>query len=165
MQWRSDLIGYDALTSYGSPSYYAQKMFSTTTATTCSRPRRKTFPTYTWQPPTRITQRRPVQARARASCRRCISTPRATAQSGTIYLKVVNRLATPQPVKIEISGVASVEAKGEAIVMKASSPDDTNSIKRRGKSFPSRKKLRPGQPNSRANSRRIPSRFWNCKAK
>jgi len=29
MQWSSDLIGYDALTSYGSPSYYAQQMFST----------------------------------------------------------------------------------------------------------------------------------------
>ena len=29
MQWTSDLIGYDALTSYGSPSYYAQMMFST----------------------------------------------------------------------------------------------------------------------------------------
>jgi alpha-L-arabinofuranosidase len=29
MQWKSsDLIGYDALTSYGSPSYYAQKIFS-----------------------------------------------------------------------------------------------------------------------------------------
>ena len=28
MQWKSDLIGYDALNSYGSPSYYAQKMFS-----------------------------------------------------------------------------------------------------------------------------------------
>ena len=29
MQWKSDLIGYDALNSYGSPSYYAQKMFGT----------------------------------------------------------------------------------------------------------------------------------------
>lgn len=28
MQWSSDLIGYDALNSYGSPSYYAQVMFS-----------------------------------------------------------------------------------------------------------------------------------------
>ena len=27
-QWRPDLIGYDALNSYGSPSYYAQKIFS-----------------------------------------------------------------------------------------------------------------------------------------
>ena len=29
MQWPSNLIGYDALSSYGSPSYYAQVMFST----------------------------------------------------------------------------------------------------------------------------------------
>jgi alpha-L-arabinofuranosidase len=28
MQWTSDLIGYDALNSYGSPSYYTQVMFS-----------------------------------------------------------------------------------------------------------------------------------------
>jgi alpha-N-arabinofuranosidase len=29
MQWPSDLIGHDALSSYGSPSYYAQVMFGT----------------------------------------------------------------------------------------------------------------------------------------
>ncbi len=28
MQWSSDLIGYDAMTSYGSPSYYTQVMFA-----------------------------------------------------------------------------------------------------------------------------------------
>jgi alpha-N-arabinofuranosidase len=28
MQWSSDLIGYDALNSYGSPSYYTQVMFA-----------------------------------------------------------------------------------------------------------------------------------------
>ena len=28
MQWPTDLIGYDALNSYGSPAYYAQKMFN-----------------------------------------------------------------------------------------------------------------------------------------
>ncbi len=28
MQWSSDLIGYDAVTSYGSPSYYTQVMFA-----------------------------------------------------------------------------------------------------------------------------------------
>jgi alpha-L-arabinofuranosidase len=27
MQWETDLIGYDALTSYGSPSYWAQVLF------------------------------------------------------------------------------------------------------------------------------------------
>ena len=28
MQWESDLVGYNAASSYGSPSYYAQVMFS-----------------------------------------------------------------------------------------------------------------------------------------
>ena len=28
MQWESDLIGYDALNSYGFPSYYAQAIFA-----------------------------------------------------------------------------------------------------------------------------------------
>src|SRR5918911_246285 len=28
-EWAVNLIGYDALTSFGSPSYYVQKMFST----------------------------------------------------------------------------------------------------------------------------------------
>ena len=28
MQWATDLIGYNALTSYGSPSYWVQVMFS-----------------------------------------------------------------------------------------------------------------------------------------
>src|SRR5262249_7094882 len=30
MQWQTDLIGYNALTSYGSPSYYAQGLSSQT---------------------------------------------------------------------------------------------------------------------------------------
>jgi alpha-N-arabinofuranosidase len=28
MQWQSDLIGYDAMSSYGAPSFYAQSMFA-----------------------------------------------------------------------------------------------------------------------------------------
>ena len=49
-------------------------------------------------------------------------------KTGTIYLKVVNRTATAQPVRVELSGLASVEPKGQAITMSANSPEDTNSI-------------------------------------
>src|SRR5690606_18095677 len=31
-QWPTNLIGYDALSSYGSPSYHVQRMFSNNTA-------------------------------------------------------------------------------------------------------------------------------------
>ena len=51
MQWPSDLIGYDALTSYGSPSYYAQKMFSTHHGDEILATDSQDIPTYTWQPP------------------------------------------------------------------------------------------------------------------
>jgi alpha-N-arabinofuranosidase len=49
-------------------------------------------------------------------------------KTGIIFLKVVNRAGTPQPVKVEISGLSAVEAAGQAITLSASSPDDTNSI-------------------------------------
>jgi len=129
MQWPSDLIGYDALTSYGSPSYYAQKIFSTHHGDNVLATDSQDIPTYTWQPAARtrngVTQ--PRQA-AREVPSLFFDATRDSA-SGTIYLKVVNRLATPQPVTVDISGVTSVAAKGVATVLKADKLDDTNSIK------------------------------------
>ena len=49
-------------------------------------------------------------------------------KTGTIYVKVVNRAGTPQPVHIAVSGVGAVEPSGQAITMSASGPSDTNSI-------------------------------------
>ena len=49
-------------------------------------------------------------------------------KTGTIYLKLVNGLGTPQTVQVDISGVDSIAAKGMETVMKADSPTDTNSI-------------------------------------
>jgi alpha-N-arabinofuranosidase len=46
----------------------------------------------------------------------------------TMFLKIVNRAAAPQPVRIEIGGLASLDPKGQSIVLSAASPDDTNSI-------------------------------------
>jgi alpha-N-arabinofuranosidase len=125
MQWPSDLIGYDALTSYGSPSYYAQKMFSTHHGDEILATSSQDIPTYTWQPPAR----RGGQAAAPRQIPSLFYDATRDSASGTIVLKIVNRLGTPQPMKIEISGTASVDASGEAIVLKSDSPNDTNSIK------------------------------------
>jgi len=57
-------------------------------------------------------------------------------KSGTIYLKVVNRAGSPQPVRVEFSGLASLDAKGQAITMAAASPEDTNTIKEPAKIVP-----------------------------
>ena len=49
-------------------------------------------------------------------------------KTGTLFLKVVNRAGTPQPVQVEISGLAAVESKGQIITLSAKAPDETNSI-------------------------------------
>ncbi|HEY1719222.1 MAG TPA: alpha-L-arabinofuranosidase C-terminal domain-containing protein [Verrucomicrobiae bacterium] len=128
MQWPSDLIGYDALTSYGSPSYYAQKMFSTHHGDEVLATGSQNIPEQTWQPPARrrngVEQpRRPAQ-----QIQKLFFDATRDSLSGTIFLKVVNSLGTPQPVHVEISGDSAVEPEAEAVVLKANSPDDTNSI-------------------------------------
>jgi alpha-N-arabinofuranosidase len=142
MQWRSDLIGYDALTSYGSPSYYAQKMFSTHHGDVVLATDSQDIPTYTWQPPARRgrngAQPQPPAPREVPSL---FFDATRDSRSGTIFLKVVNRNGAPQPVKIQISGVSSVKAKGKAVVMKAGSPTDTNSIKEPARIVPVTEKV------------------------
>jgi alpha-N-arabinofuranosidase len=130
MQWRSDLIGYDALTSYGSPSYYAQQMFSANHGDEVLATDSENIPEETWQPPT--PRRRPNGAAAPPPAPRQIKKvffdATRDSKSGIIYLKVVNGLGSPQPIHVQISGVSGIAAKASALVMQASSPDDTNSL-------------------------------------
>jgi alpha-N-arabinofuranosidase len=137
MQWPSDLIGYDALTSYGSPSYYAQVMFSTHHGDNVLATDSQDIPTHPWQPPQRTRNGVPQGERpAPQQIPSIFYDATRDSQSGTIYLKVVNRQDTAQTVHIQISGVASIEAQGTAIVLKADSPDDTNSIQEPTKIVP-----------------------------
>jgi alpha-N-arabinofuranosidase len=136
MQWRSDLIGYDALRSYGSPSYYAQKMFSTHHGDEVLAAEARDVPTYTWQPRTRrrngVEQPRPPAQQVPT----LFYDATRDSNSGKIYLKVVNRLGTPQVLNIEITGVSSVKNKGLAIILKADDPHDTNTISEPAKIAP-----------------------------
>lgn len=136
MQWRSDLIGYDALTSYGSPSYYAQKMFSALHGDEILATSSQNIPEQTWQPPTRrrngVEQpRQPAQ-----QIPKLFFDATRDSRNGVIYLKIVNSLGTPQPVTVEISGAASVKSKGNATVLKAGQLNDTNSIQEPEKIVP-----------------------------
>jgi alpha-N-arabinofuranosidase len=124
MQWRSDLIGYDALTSYGSPSYYAQKMFNNYLGDKVVAGGSENIPTQTWQPPTpRI---RPAPSPKEIPTLFFVAT--RSARTGTIYLKVVNTAATPQSVRINLKGVTEVSPDGLSVVLTSPDPLDTNSV-------------------------------------
>jgi len=128
MQWPTDLIGYDALNSYGSPSYYAQKMFSLYHGDTILGTDSTNIPMQLWQPPIKMRNGVPQPRQPAQMIRKVFFDATRDSDSGTIFLKMVNTLGTPQPVEVQISGVTSVEATGKAIVMKADSQDATNSI-------------------------------------
>ena len=128
MQWASDLIGYDALTSYGSPSYYAQKLFSLHTGDEVLKTAADNLPTYQWQPPAKKGSKpgQPLPPVRQVKSLFYSATHNST--NGKIIIKIVNRADAPQEVKVEISGVKSVAAKGKATVLKAKNRDETNSI-------------------------------------
>ncbi len=137
MQWKTDLIGYDALNSYGSPAYYAQKMFSTHHGDEVLATDSQAIPTYTWQAPARRNRDGVEQPRPPAQeVPTLFFNATRNSQNGTIYLKVVNRQGTAQTVKVEISGLAAVEPDGAALVLKADRPEDTNSLSEPAKIVP-----------------------------
>jgi alpha-N-arabinofuranosidase len=102
-QWRPNLIGYDALSSYGSPSYYAIKMFNENLGD-------------------EILGASPSSTQIQGSATR-------DSKTGEIFVKLINPQATDETVTLEINGAKSLASKAEMTTL-SGSPEDTNSINR-----------------------------------
>jgi len=124
MQWKSNLIGYNTLTSYGSPSYYAQKMFNNYLGDTVVPITGENIPTQTWQPPT--PKNRPAPPPKELPSLYYVAT--TDSAKGSVYLKIVNIASTSQDVQINLNGAAKVAPEGTAVVLTSAQPTDTNSI-------------------------------------
>ena len=113
MQWKTDLIGYNNLTSYGSPAYYAQVMFANhvgnETPQSVLSVETNVFLPY--------------------------SVTRET-KTGRVFLKVVNPGGLAQSVSLNLEGVASVQDTAQATTLQANSPTDTNSLSEPEKIIP-----------------------------
>ena len=103
LQWETDLIGYDAVTSYGSPSYYAQVLFGSHLGTEILS-----------------------SELSGANPRLFVSTTRNPA-THTIYLKLVNASSTPQPLQIHLTG-GSIRRDAHVSTLKGNTPEETNTI-------------------------------------
>jgi alpha-N-arabinofuranosidase len=136
MQWASDLIGYDALTSYGSPSYHAQQMFSTLHGDEILATSSENIPTRAWQRRGRGGAAAPAQ-----QIREVFFDATRDRKSDVIYLKVVNCSAAARPITVKLSGVKSVGARGEAVVLAADNLDATNSLNEPNKVVPRTEKV------------------------
>jgi alpha-N-arabinofuranosidase len=117
LQWDTDLIGYDALKSYGSPSYYAQVMFGGHLGNQVLGAQISGAQT-SGAPP-----------------RFFVSTTRDSS-TGTIHLKLVNGASTPQTVHIHLTGVTQVNKQAQLITLRGNTPEETNSITDPGRILP-----------------------------
>ena len=138
MQWRSDLIGFDALTAYGSPSYYAEVMFGNNIGNKTVPMAGENIPTQTRVPNKKdsiagVTPK-PIPALFYIATK--------DTKTGTLYVKIVNTSGNAQAITIDLKGVAKVTGEGELITMKGSKPEDTNSITEPVKIFPTSQKIK-----------------------
>ena len=124
MQWPTDLIGYDALGSYGSPAFYAQAMFNNNRGDEILATSAENIGSRTWQPPAARGGQPPPPQQVPT----LFHGATRDSKTGTIYLKLVNPMGTSQDIRLEIKGAASVASEGESVVMKADNPSDTNSL-------------------------------------
>jgi alpha-N-arabinofuranosidase len=102
MQWPTDLIGYDALRSYGSPSYYAQVMFGE-----------------------KLGDVVPKNEAQGGGARFFYS---VTESNDAVYLKLVNASDEAQPVSVELQGLGAGAHVAKSSTIHAGSYFATNSI-------------------------------------
>ena len=119
MQWETDLIGYDALRSYGSPSYYAQVMFGSYVGDAILDSQLQGGGAKLFYSVTKDT----VKKRA--------------------YIKVVNAESLPQNVDIRFDG-GTLAQNGKLIMLKALSTEATNTIDQPQNIMPVESNLRVG---------------------
>jgi len=104
MQWQSDLIGYDANSSYGSPSYYAQAMFASHVGTEI------------------------LGADLQGAGDRLFYSVTRDSAKGVVYVKLVNASSAKQDLKISLSGAKDVKSTAKLISLSAGTTAATNSI-------------------------------------
>ena len=104
MQWESDLIGYDAMTSYGSPSYYAQVLFAKYLGNAV-----------------------PASSVTNAGNRFFYSIT-TDEGAGKAYLKLVNGSSTPQSVNLKIDGAANLNREATLETLAGTNQAETNTL-------------------------------------
>jgi alpha-N-arabinofuranosidase len=124
MQWSINLIGYDAVGSFGSPAYYVQKMFSNNRGDVVLKTQLDPLPTLTVEQIPRAPAApggRGAPGGGRGGPAGPFDAVYATASretaTGDIVLKLVNVQATPQPLEIAVQGMSRIakQARGEVL--------------------------------------------------
>jgi alpha-N-arabinofuranosidase len=106
LQWAPDLIGYDALSSYGSPSYWAQVVFGGHLGTEA------------------------VPAMLDHAGPKLFASATRDEKQRKVFVKIVNASSEPARLSISLDGVNRVKHDATLTTLSGATPDATNSITR-----------------------------------
>ncbi|MDE3187319.1 MAG: carbohydrate binding domain-containing protein [Acidobacteriota bacterium] len=104
MQWETDLIGYDALTSYGSPSYWAQVLFNRHLGTEV------------------------VASTLADAGPRVYTSVTRDEKARKLFIKVVNATSEVRPISITLDGAGKVKRAAMLYTLSGKTPNATNTI-------------------------------------
>jgi alpha-N-arabinofuranosidase len=124
MQWESDLIGYNTLTSYGSPSYYAQQMFSNYHGDKVVKMIGEDIPVQVQK----LNHKDSLNNVVPKTYPSLFYVTTRDSKTGRLYVKVVNAGDAAKNITFDIKGPFAVKSSGKIIIMKADKPEDTNTI-------------------------------------
>jgi len=133
MQWRCDLIGYDALTAFGSPSYYVQKLFANHIGNRVVNIVPENIPQQLQKLTAKDSAAGVVKPK---NIDAFFSVATRDTASGVVYLKMVNAQGIAQPVNINLKGAGKETRNGREWVLKANDPTETNTITEPNKIVP-----------------------------
>ena len=124
-QWDSDLIGYNTLNSYGSPSYYVQKLFGNLLGD-------KIVPTTAGNIPTQprpLTRKDSIDGvKIAPQVPTVFYSSTMDEKTGAVYLKLVNTTGKKQLININLNGISKIAPEATLFVIKGDKPGDTNTI-------------------------------------
>jgi len=124
MQWKSDLIGYNTLNSYGSPSYYAQCMFGNYLGDKIIPIKGENIPTFK----TPLSQRDSLMKVEPIDIPEIYYVATKDSHTGNVFLKVINVVGKSQTVDFNIEGASGIQSKAIKVELKSAHPEDTNTI-------------------------------------
>ncbi|CAM5629286.1 non-reducing end alpha-L-arabinofuranosidase OS=Streptomyces rimosus subsp. rimosus (strain ATCC/ DSM 40260 / JCM 4667 / NRRL 2234) OX=1265868 GN=SRIM_005780 PE=3 SV=1 [Streptomyces rimosus subsp. rimosus] len=101
--WATNLIAYDGLTSYHSPSSYAQQLLRSHRGDTVL----------------------PTEVRALPGLSAVTTRDHRT---GRLYVAVVNTGGTPRTTSVRIDGIRTIEPSGRAEILSGPGPEATNTL-------------------------------------
>jgi alpha-L-arabinofuranosidase len=136
-QWGWNLIGYDALTGFGAPSYYTQVMFNSHLGDKVISLIEENIPEESWQAPKVANKMQPVSQKIPTF----FAGATEDSKKGLIYLKLVNSAGLKQSVRIDLKGGISIYSKAESVVLSSKSLKDLNTIAEPQKIVPINKSI------------------------